>query len=91
MISLLESFISALAFLKQAVPSPDRDSPEAAQGIRNELNRTGGSLIRSGWVFPRAGSAQIPIFGVCPSAAARSWSETRVFRVRARRAENAMN
>jgi hypothetical protein len=47
MISLLEAFISALAFLKQAVPSPDRDSPEAAQGIRNEPNRTGVIQSRS--------------------------------------------
>jgi hypothetical protein len=47
MISLLESFISALAFLKQAPPSPDRDSPEAAQGIRNEFNRTGVIQSRS--------------------------------------------
>jgi hypothetical protein len=47
MISLLESFIGALAFFKQAVPSPDRDSPEAAQGIRNESNRTGVIQSRS--------------------------------------------
>jgi hypothetical protein len=32
MISLLESFISALAFLKQPPHSPDRDSQQAAQG-----------------------------------------------------------
>jgi hypothetical protein len=33
MISLLESFISALAFLKPPAPSSDRDSREAAQGF----------------------------------------------------------
>jgi len=34
MISLLESLISALAFLKQLAPSPDRDSSVSAQGVR---------------------------------------------------------
>ena len=41
MISLVESSISALAFLKQPAPSPDRELTRGRSGIRNESNRAG--------------------------------------------------